>query len=44
MDALIAAGNTYEVELSPMPKHGFIAIPALVQRYTAMLAFWETNL
>ncbi len=44
MNALIAAGKPYEVELFPMRKHGFLDVPALVQRYNAMLAFWETHL
>lgn len=44
MNALIAAGKPYQVELFPMRKHGFVDIPALVQRYNAMLAFWERNL
>ncbi len=44
MNALIAAGKPYQVELFPMRKHGFVDIPALLQRYNAMLAFWEKNL
>jgi hypothetical protein len=44
MNALIAAGKPYQVELFPMRKHGFVDIPALLQRYDAMLAFWEKNL
>ena len=44
MDALIAAGKPYQVELFPMRKHGFVDEPALIQRYSAMLAFWEKNL
>jgi dipeptidyl-peptidase 4 len=44
MNALIAAGKPYQVELFPMRKHGFVDAPALLQRYNAMLAFWEKNL
>ncbi len=44
MNALIAAGKPYEVELFPMRKHGFADTPALIQRYNAMVAFWEKNL
>ena len=44
MNALINAGKPYQVELFPMRKHGFLDIPALVQRYNAMLAFWQNNL
>ena len=44
MNALIAAGKPYQVELFPMRKHGFVDIPALLQRYNAMVAFWEKNL
>jgi dipeptidyl-peptidase-4 len=44
MNALIAAGKPYQVELFPMRKHGFVDIPALLQRYNAMLVFWEKNL
>ncbi len=44
MNALIAAGKPYQVELFPMRKHGFVDLPALVQRYNAMLAFWHANL
>jgi dipeptidyl-peptidase 4 len=44
MNALIAAGKPYQVELFPMRKHGFVDTPALIQRYNAMLAFWEKNL
>jgi dipeptidyl-peptidase-4 len=44
MNALIAAAKPYQVELFPMRKHGFVDIPALLQRYNAMLAFWEKNL
>ena len=44
INALIAAGKPYQVELFPMRKHGFIDIPAVLQRYNAMLAFWEANL
>ena len=44
MNALIAAGKPYQVELFPMRKHGFVDEPALIQRYNAMLAFWEKNL
>jgi dipeptidyl-peptidase-4 len=44
MNALIAAGKPYTVELFPMRKHGFVDMPALVQRYNAMLAFWQANL
>ena len=44
MNALIAAGKPYEVELFPMRKHGFVDVPALVQRYNPMLGFWETHL
>jgi dipeptidyl-peptidase-4 len=44
MNALIAAGKPYEVELFPMRKHGFVDTPALIQRYNAMVAFWDKNL
>ncbi len=44
MNALIAAGKPYQVELFPMRKHGFVDLPALIQRYNAMVAFWENNL
>jgi dipeptidyl-peptidase-4 len=44
MNALIAAGKPYQVELFPMRKHGFVDTPALLQRYNAMLAFWQKNL
>jgi dipeptidyl-peptidase-4 len=44
MNALIAAGKPYQVELFPMRKHGFVDLPALVERYNAMLAFWQANL
>jgi len=44
MNALIAAGKPYQVELFPMRKHGFVDAPALIQRYNAMLAFWEQYL
>jgi dipeptidyl-peptidase 4 len=44
MNALIAAAKPYQVDLFPMRKHGFVDIPALLQRYNAMLAFWEKNL
>lgn len=44
MNALIAAGKPYTVELFPMRKHGFVDVPAQVQRYNAMLAFWQANL
>jgi dipeptidyl-peptidase-4 len=44
MNALIAAGKPYEVTLFPMRKHGFVDLPALIERYNAMLAFWEKNL
>ena len=44
MNALIAAGKPYQVELFPMRKHGFVDNPALLQRYNAMLAFWQTYL
>jgi dipeptidyl-peptidase 4 len=44
MNALIAAGKPYQVELFPMRKHGFVDAPALLQRYNAMLAFWEKSL
>jgi dipeptidyl-peptidase 4 len=44
MNALIAAGKPYEVELFPMRKHGFLDTPALIQRYNAMAAFWDKNL
>jgi dipeptidyl-peptidase-4 len=44
MNALIAAGKPYQVELFPMRKHGFVDAPALIQRYHAMLLFWEKNL
>ncbi|MGC2403739.1 MAG: S9 family peptidase, partial [Acidobacteriaceae bacterium] len=44
MNALIAAGKPYLVELFPMRKHGFVDAPALLQRYNAMLAFWEQYL
>jgi dipeptidyl-peptidase-4 len=44
MNALIAAGKPYEVTLFPMRKHGFVDLPALVERYNAMLAFWQKNL
>jgi hypothetical protein len=27
-----------------MRKHGFVDLPALIERYNAMLAFWEQNL
>jgi dipeptidyl-peptidase-4 len=37
-------GKPYQVELFPMRKHGFLDTPALLQRYNAMLAFWEKNL
>jgi dipeptidyl-peptidase-4 len=44
INALIAAGKPYQVELFPMRKHGFVDMPALIERYNAMLAFWEKNL
>jgi dipeptidyl-peptidase-4 len=44
MNALIAAGKPYRVVLFPMRKHGFLDTPALIERYNAMLAFWEQNL
>jgi dipeptidyl-peptidase 4 len=44
MNALIAAGKPYRVVLFPMRKHGFVDPPALIERYNAMLAFWEQNL
>ena len=44
MNALIAAGKPYQVELFPMRKHGFVDTAALLQRYNAMLAFWERYL
>jgi dipeptidyl-peptidase 4 len=44
MNALIAAGKPYLVELFPMRKHGFVDPPALIARYNAMLAFWEKYL
>jgi dipeptidyl-peptidase-4 len=44
MNALIAAGKPYQVVLFPMRKHGFVDLPALIERYNAMLAFWEQNL
>jgi hypothetical protein len=44
MNALITAGKPYQVDLFPMRKHGFVDIPALLQRYSVMLAFWEKNL
>jgi dipeptidyl-peptidase-4 len=44
MNALIAAGKPYQVELFPMRKHGFVDTPALLARYNAMLAFWLKNL
>ena len=44
INALIAAGKPYQVELFPMRKHGFVDTPALIERYNAMLAFWEKNL
>jgi dipeptidyl-peptidase 4 len=44
MNALIAAGKPYQVELFPMRKHGFVDVPALIQRYNAMVAFWQKNL
>jgi dipeptidyl-peptidase 4 len=44
MNALIAAGKAYTVEIFPMRKHGFTDVPAQVQRYYAMLAFWQANL
>ena len=40
MNALIAAGKPYQVELFPMRKHGFLDAPALLQRYNAMITFW----
>jgi dipeptidyl-peptidase 4 len=44
MNALIAAGKPYRVVLFPMRKHGFVDTPALIERYNAMLAFWEQDL
>jgi dipeptidyl-peptidase-4 len=44
MNALIAAGKPYEVTLFPMRKHGFVDLPALIERYNAMLMFWAKNL
>jgi dipeptidyl-peptidase-4 len=44
INALIAAGKLYQVVLFPMRKHGFVDLPALIERYNAMLAFWEQNL
>ena len=44
MNALIAAGKPYQVVLFPMRKHGFVDLPALIERYNAMLAFWQQNL
>ncbi len=44
MDALIAAGKPYQVKLFPMRKQGFIDMPALRERYNALLAFWQTFL
>jgi dipeptidyl aminopeptidase/acylaminoacyl peptidase len=44
MNALITAGKPYQLVLVPMRKHGFVDPPALIERYNAMLAFWEQNL
>jgi dipeptidyl-peptidase 4 len=44
INALIAAGKPYQVELFPMRKHGFVDAPAIIERYNAMVDFWEKNL
>jgi dipeptidyl-peptidase 4 len=44
MNALIAAGISYQVELFPMRKHDFVDEPAILARYNSMMAFWLANL
>jgi dipeptidyl-peptidase-4 len=44
MDALIAAGKSYESQIYPMRKHGFKDAPAQIHRDKAMLEFWKRAL